>query len=123
MSGLNAIEMSSLTPWFKEDISMSVQQGDRIAMSQRERDRLKVLHGVKEGQYSQAKAAELLRLTARHVRRLQKCLKAKGDAGLAHGLRGKPSNRQLPAKDKKRILHAYRQQFRDFGPTFASEKL
>ena len=51
---------------------MSVQYGDRIEMSQEERDRLKVLHGVQQGQYSQAKAAQLLDLTVRQVRRLHK---------------------------------------------------
>jgi hypothetical protein len=43
---------------------MSVQCGDRIEMSQRERDRLKVLHGVKEGEYTQPKPAQLLGLTS-----------------------------------------------------------
>jgi hypothetical protein len=32
---------------------MSVQYGDRIEMSQRERDRLKVLHGVQQGLHSE----------------------------------------------------------------------
>ena len=50
---------------------MSVHSRGRIEMSQQERDRLKVLHGVEQGQYSQAKAAQLLNLTVRQVRRLQ----------------------------------------------------
>ena len=102
---------------------MSVQQKDRIEMSQRERDRLKVLHGVKAGQYSQAKAAELLGLTVRQVRRLQERLETQGDAGLVHRLRGRPSNRRLDAKLRQRVLRAYRQRYADFGPTFACEKL
>ena len=36
---------------------MACNEGDRIAMSQRERDRLQVLHGVQEGQHTQAEAA------------------------------------------------------------------
>jgi transposase len=102
---------------------MSVQQEDRIEMSQRERDRLKVLHGVKEGQFTQAKAAELLGLTARQVRRLQERLAERGDAGLVHRLRGQPSNRQLDAKLRRQVLREYRQRYADFGPTFACEKL
>ena len=47
------------------------EEGDRIAMSQRERDRWRVLQDVKEGRYTQAKAAELLKLSVRQVRRLQ----------------------------------------------------
>lgn len=102
---------------------MGVQEGDRIEMSQRERDRLKVLHGVADGRYSQVKAAQLLRLTVRQVRRLQQRLVELGDGGLVHGLRGRPSNRQLDAKLRARVLREYRRRYADFGPTFASEKL
>src|SRR5205809_490544 len=107
----------------KEDMTMCVQQKDRIEMSQRERDRLKVLHGVKEGQYTQAKAAELLGLTVRQVRRLQERLDERGDVGLVHQLRGRLSNRRLDAKLRQRVLRTYRQEYADFGPTFACEKL
>jgi transposase len=102
---------------------MSVQYGDRIEMSQQERDRLKVLHGVEQGQYNQAKAAELLDLTARQVRRLQQRLKDKGDGSLVHRLRGRPSNRQLAPELRKRVLRAYRKHYAGFGPTLACEKL
>jgi len=102
---------------------MSVPYGDRIEMSQRERDRLKVLHGVSEGQFTQAKAAQLLGLTVRQVRRLQERLDQHGDGGLVHRLRGKPSNRQLDAKLRKRVLSEYRKRYTGFGPTLACEKL
>jgi len=102
---------------------MSVQYGDRIEMSQRERDRLKVLHGVQQGLHSQAKAAQLLGLTVRQVRRLQERLDEGGDAALVHRLRGKPSNRQLDAKLRKRVLGEYRKLYTGFGPTLACEKL
>jgi transposase len=102
---------------------MSVQDGDRIEMSQRERDRLKVLHGVQQGLHSQAKAAQLLGLTVRQVRRLQERLDEGGDAALVHRLRGKPSNRQLDAKLRKRVLGEYRKLYTGFGPTLACEKL
>jgi transposase len=107
----------------KEDRSMSVHPRDRVEMSQRERDRLKVLHGIEQGLYSQVKAAELLRLTVRQVRRLQRRLELDGDAGLVHGLRGKASNRREDPKVRKQILQAYRKQFAGFGPTLACEKL
>jgi Homeodomain-like domain len=107
----------------KEDTTMSVQDGGRIEMSQRERDRLKVLHGVQQGQFTQAKAAQLLGLTVRQVRRLQERHQQLGDAGLVHRLRGKPSNRQLDAKLRKRVLAEYRKHYTGFGPTLACEKL
>ena len=102
---------------------MCVQHGDRIEMSQRERDRLKVLHGVKAGQYTQAKAAQLLGLTARQVRRLQSRVHERGDAGLVHRLRGQPSNRRLDPKVRQRVLREYRKRYAGFGPTLACEKL
>jgi hypothetical protein len=97
--------------------------GDRIEMSQRERDRLKVLHTVLEGQRTQVEAARLLRLTTRQVRRLLQRISTDGDGVLVHGLRGQPSNHQFDAKFRQRVLSVYRKRFHDFGPTLASEKL
>jgi hypothetical protein len=96
---------------------------DRIEMSQRERDKLKVMHGVLNGERSQAEAARLLRLSARHVRRLQRKLEAEGDGALAHGLRGRPSNRRADPQLRAAVLKAYRARYADFGPTLAAEKL
>jgi transposase len=92
-------------------------------MSQRERDRLRVLHSVLEGQRTQAEAARLLRLTPRHVRRLLQRLQQGGDAALVHGLRGQPSNHRKEAQLRRRVLQLYRKDYPDFGPTFAAEKL
>jgi transposase-like protein len=96
---------------------------DRIAMSQRERDVLKVLQGLAEGQRSQVEAARLLAMTARQVRRLAQRLAKEGDGALVHGLRGQPSNRRLDEELRARVLETYRKDYADFGPTFASEKL
>ena len=57
---------------------VGVQDSDRIAMSQVERDRLVVLRSVSSGDRSQAEAARLLKLSVRQVRRLQRKLKANG---------------------------------------------
>ena len=104
-------------------MSTAFNEGDRIAMSQRERDRSRVLHSVLEGQRPQGEAARLLRLTPRHVRRLLRRLQQGGDAGLVHGLRGQPSNRRKNAKLRRRVVQVYRKDYHDFGPTFAAEKL
>jgi transposase len=103
-------------------VSIDVQQ-DRIAMSQRERDLLKVMGPVLQGQRTQREAARLAGLSVRQIRRLQRKLTEDGDVSLVHGLRGKPSNRRLKAKLRHKVLAAYRQQFAGWGPTFASEKL
>jgi hypothetical protein len=74
------------------------EESGRIDMSVRERDRLKVLYGVLQGERLQKEAARLLRLSTRQVRRLVRRLKEAGDQGLIHGLRGRTSNRRLPAE-------------------------
>ena len=100
-------------------MSTASDERDRIPMSQRERDRLRVLHSVLDGQRTPVEAARLLRLTPRLLQRLQ----PGGDAALVHGLRGQPSNHRKAAKLRRRVLQVYRQDFHDFGPTFAAEKL
>jgi hypothetical protein len=97
--------------------------GDRIAMSQRERDVLKVLAPVLAGTRTQAEAARLMDRSVRQVRRVQRRLEAEGDAGVIHRARGRPSNRQLAPDLRQRVLAAYRQDYPDFGPTLAAEKL
>src|SRR5579871_2130453 len=96
---------------------------DRIAMSQRERDLLKIMAPVLNGKRTQAEAARLAELSVRQVRRLQRKLEQGGDAALVHGLRGRPSNRRLEPQYRQQVLDTYRQRFADFGPTFACEKL
>lgn len=96
---------------------------ERIALSQRERDRLKVLHDVKERHVTQVEAGRRLKVTDRHVRRLLVGLQERGDAVLIHGLRGQPSNRKLAAAFEEKILARVRQRYADFGPTLAAEHL
>jgi len=102
---------------------VGLQVQDRIAMSQRERDRLGVLRGVVSGDRTQVEAARLLKLSDRQVRRLAERLEAEGDGALVHGLRGRPSNHQHEESFRQQVLAAYRKRYSDFGPTFACEKL
>ena len=61
-------------------------------MTQAERDRLVALKKAKKKLITQKEAAEELGITERHVRRLLRELKRRGDKVVAHGLRGLPSN-------------------------------
>ena len=55
---------------------------ERIALSQRERDRLKVLHEVEQKQLTQVAAATRLKVTDRQVRRLlQRIARARRPGG------------------------------------------
>ena len=104
-------------------MSIDVLTTDRIPMSQKERDVLKILHGVLHGERTQAEAARLLDKSTRQIRRLQRRLEADGDQALVHGLRGQPSNHGADPAHRQAVLQAYRERYADFGPTFASEKL
>src|ERR1700691_6197074 len=96
---------------------------ERITLSQRERDRLKVLHEVQQKQLTQVAAAERMKVSDRHVRRMLLRLRECGDRSLVHGLRGRPSNRKLATRLEQKILARLRQRYADFGPTLAAEHL
>jgi len=92
-------------------------------MSQRERDRLKVLHQVEKGQVSQKQAAAQLGLTDRWVRKLLARVRREGDRGIMHRSRGRPSNRKLPVELRDRAVGTVETHYDDFGPTLAAEYL
>jgi transposase len=94
-----------------------------VGLSKTERDRLVVLRQVKEGKLTQAAGAQQLKLSARWVRKLVKRLRAEGDRGLAHRLRGRPSNRAHDDKQRRQALALIRERYDDYGPTLASEML
>ena len=96
---------------------------DRIAMSQAERDRLKVMAAVLEGKRLQREAARLLGRSVRQVRRIQRRLESEGDGGIVHKLRGRPSNNRKPPGFREAVLRSYRRDYPGFGPTLAAEKL
>ena len=82
---------------------------ERIALSQRERDRLRVLHEVQQRHLTQVAAAARLKVTDRQVRRMLLRIREHVDAALVHGLRGRPSNRKLAARfEENRSFRAQR---------------
>ena len=96
---------------------------ERIAMSQRERDRLRVLHEVKQKHLTQVEAAQRLKLTDRHVRRMLPGLR---NAGI--GDRSPPARPSIESQvgggcGAEDPGASSRQRYADFGPTLASEHL
>ena len=92
-------------------------------MSRKERRRLVVLSQVQEGKISLVKAAELLGLGYRQMKRVWERHQREGDGGVVHRLRGRRSNRQAKPGVKKRALQLYREKYRDYGVTLAAECL
>jgi hypothetical protein len=96
---------------------------ERIALSARERDRLRVLHDLQQGHLTQVAAAQRIKITDRQVRRLLLRLREQGDRAVIHGLRGRLSNRKFAACFEHRVLARVGQRYADFGPTLAAEHL
>ena len=94
-----------------------------LRMSEKERDRLKVISDVDRGLLKQWKAAELLGLSVRQVRRIQRRYECQGDAGLIHGSRGAVSPHKIPQHIRDKAVKLVRDTYEDFGPTLAAEKL
>ena len=93
-------------------------------MSQQERDWLEWLNRAKDGVVTQKVASEKMGVTERWVRTLLAGMKAKGDAVVVHGLRGRESNRRISEQIKTQSLEILKSPlWHDFGPTFASEQL
>ena len=61
-----------------------------------ERERMKVMAGVAEEEVTLIAAAGLVGVSFRQSKRLWRRYQDEGDAGLVHGLRGKPSARRKP---------------------------
>jgi transposase len=94
-----------------------------VAMSTKEIDRGELIRRVREKRLTQAKAAALLGLSVRQVKRLCRRFKGDGLAGLASRQRGRPSNRKLAAETKAEVVSLVRERYADFGPKLAHEKL
>ena len=88
-------------------------------MSMKGLDRLQVLTRIAERRVTRRRAAELLQIGERQVRRLYRAFVQDGAAGLVSRRRGRPSARQLPAATQERALALIRERYADFGPTFA----
>src|SRR5215203_5711548 len=92
-------------------------------MSRREQVRLEVFARVKAGEVTRVTASGLLALSYRQTLRSYARYAAGGAAGLAHGLRGKSSNRGHDAAHRRAVVAAYRSSYAGFGPTLAAEQM
>ena len=93
-----------------------------LRMSTKERARLEIFSQVKRGEISVGKAARLAGVSVRQAKRIWKRYQRSGDAGLIHGLRGRPGNAGN-AKVREKALALCRQKYGDFGSALAAEYL
>jgi len=66
-----------------------------INLSQREIERLRIIHKVMDRQMTQMKASELLGITDRQERNIIRKIRQKGDRAIAHRNRGRVSYRRM----------------------------
>ena len=94
-----------------------------LPMSKRELSQYEVIKRLLRQEINGSKAAELLHLTSRHIRRLKSKVRKSGATALIHGNRGKTSNHKIPKNEQHRIVKLLHSRYSDFGPTLAAEKL
>ena len=96
---------------------------ETITLSQKELQRVAVISQTLQGNLSCARAAELLDLSTRQVKRLKARYRQGSAAALAHASRGRPSPRRLPQRACARILQLARSRYAGFNDHHLHEKL
>jgi transposase len=94
-----------------------------ITRHMRDLDRLKTIQAVIDRELKPGRAAERLGLTVRQVERLVLRYRAEGPLGLISRHRNRTGNRALKAPVAEHVVEILREQYADFGPTLATEKL
>ena len=97
----------------KEEGLMSVGEADRAAL----------IRDVVEKRLGRREAAERLGIGVRQIKRLARRYRERGAAGLVSGHRGKRPNNAIDAAVRREVVDLVRKRYRDFGSTFAHEKL
>ena len=94
-----------------------------VLMSERELNRVEVLSQVNQGRMTATTAANVLGLSRRQVHRLLKKFQTDGPAAIRHKARGRASNNRIDPAVREFAVTLVRENYIDFGPTFAAEKL
>lgn len=94
-----------------------------ISMSQKEIKRHHIIRKLLNKELNGSAAAVVLKLSIRHIRRLKSRVRQRGAKGLIHGSRGKAGNRRITEQTRNRIIKLLHEQYHDFGPSLAAEKL
>jgi transposase len=96
---------------------------ETFTLSQKELQRVTVISRCVQGNLTCARAAELLDLSPRHIKRLKSRYRQGSAEALAHVSRGRPSHRRLPERTRNRILALARSRYTGFNDHHLHEKL
>jgi transposase len=92
-------------------------------LSNKEQTRLYVVKRLLAREITNDLAAKTLDISSRQVKRLKKRVRSEGEQAVIHGLKEKPGNHRISDSVKQKALSVIRQNYSDFKPTFATEKL
>lgn len=96
---------------------------ETFTLSQKELQRVSVISACIKGDMACARAAGLLCLSVRQIKRLKKRIREGGEAALAHANRGRPSHRRLPDAVRTKIVQLARGTYAGFNDHHLCEKL
>lgn len=94
-----------------------------FTMNQKELNRHDVIARVCKRELKQSKAAKMLGISARQIKRLCHHYRKQGVSSLVSKRRGKPSNNRIPEVIRQQLIEVAKKKYSDFGPTFMAEKL
>ncbi len=94
-----------------------------ITMTQKELFRSEIITNLINGIINGTDASKQLDLSVRQIQRLKAKVLTHGIKALAHGNRGKSSNRKIDEQTIIRITNIIKKNYFDFGPTLVHEKL
>lgn len=97
---------------------------EQIKLTPREQERCDIIRSCIDGDMTNKEASARLGLKTRQVQRLKRKVEKDEKQGILHGLRGRLSNNSTGTTVKDAVIAFFTQKkHRDFGPTFAREKL
>jgi transposase len=95
-----------------------------ITITMKDKQRHEVIQQLLNGKLREEEARKQLGLkSVRQIRRIKKRVREEGLEGVVHRGRGRPSNRRRSNEETTKIIKLIGEQYSDFKPTFASEKL
>lgn len=94
-----------------------------FVMSEKELQRIKIIEDVQKQRISVVQAAKTIGVSRRQMTRLVAEFRQNGALGMISKKRGKPSNRTYSVGFRDYVVELVRQNYHDFGPTLALEKL
>jgi len=92
-------------------------------LTRREEEKLTIINDCISGKITKAQAATMLGISPRQVKRLKSKVREEGTEAVIHHLKGKQSNHHIEQTIKEKAINVIKENYADFKPTFATEKL